>query len=242
MHTQTHGLEILLSDWEQGKPLKTVTHANKDGQFWSWLQTGFLRWCWKQLRLPMKISAYENQFKGELFRFLGSGLTSHMPTVPDSPFTLALSHQLQKSSCFYDSPWEKVIMPPSALTFWVYVITISSLAWEWWKIPASSFYREESCWNNLIYDYDDHLSCRRWQLVTWFLSRKLSCQLMQNDFHLTYHCTSIWKILSCLLLPFCLHRQITLQYETFLMGRKRDPYLENSVSTQVKQWENDLSY
>jgi len=42
---------------------------------------------------------------------------------------------------------------------------------------------------------------------------------------------------SCfLLLPYCLLRlwQIMLQYETFMMGRKRDPYLENSLSPQAK--------
>lgn len=114
----------------------------------------------------------------------------------------------------------------SKYPFWVWVITISFLAWQWWKIPAVSFYGEESCWNNLIYHYDDHFSCWRWQLVTRFLCRTI--------FILTYHCTSTWKILSCLLLPFCLHREIMLQYEIFLMGRKWNPYLENSVSTPVK--------
>lgn len=195
----------------------------------------------------MKISAYENQCQGELFRLLGWGITFYMSMDilsiflgADSPFTLPLSHLLQSSSCFYDSPWEKVIIPPSTLTFWVHIITISSPAWECSIIPAASLYGEESSWNNLSYD---DLNCRRCHLLLDIFLENFHVSWCWIIFILIYHRASTCKILTSLLLPFCLHRlwQITLQYETFLMGRKRDPYLENWVH-KSKQWENDLSY
>ena len=152
----------------------------------------------------MKISAYENQCQGEVYRFLRSGITFYMPTDilsiflgPDSPFTLALGHQLQSSSCFYYRRWEKVIIPPSILTFWVHVITISSLAWECWIIPASSLYGEESSWNNLIDDDDDdELSSRRCHLLLDFFLENFHVRWCCIIFILTYHCASTCKILS----------------------------------------------
>lgn len=115
----------------------------KTNVFWSWLQKSFLRWCWKQLRLSRKISAYENQCQGKPFRFLGSfvSFSSYIPTdmpyiflVTNSQFTLALCHLLQTNS--YHSPWEKVVITASTLTFCVHVIVTSSLALKCWIIPA----------------------------------------------------------------------------------------------------------
>lgn len=140
--------------------------------------------------------------------FLVQGITFYVPTDilgADSPFTLAVSHQLQSSSCFCDSPWEKVVTPPSTHTFWIHVITVPSLARECWIIPAPILCGEESSWNNLIYD-DDDLSCRRCHLLLDFFLGNIPVSWCWIIFVLTYHCASTCKIISCLLLPFCLHR------------------------------------
>lgn len=103
----------------------------------------------------------------------------------NSRFTLALCHLLQSS--FYHSPREKVVIPESTLTFCVHVINTFSLALKCGIIPAVSLHSKESSWKNLIEDDDDDdLRCRRWHrrwhLLLYFLSSKLSCLLMLKYF------------------------------------------------------------
>lgn len=224
---------MLLSDWERGKSLKMLTYADKDiYSFDLDCKTAFsgdaeTSWDSPRRFQHMKTNAKENCsgffVQDLLSTFLqGQTLHSHWHVVISCKGVLVFMIVHEK----------KIIMPPSTLTFWVHVITISSLAWEWWKIPAASFYGEESSWNNLIYD-DGHLSCRGCHLLLVFFLENFHVIWCRINFILTYHCAPTCKILSCLLLPFCLQRvwQITLQYETFLMGRKRDPCLENSDYT-----------
>lgn len=143
MHTQTHTL-IRNTDQEWCRSLKMLTYAKKR-------QTYFDPDCKKAFSgdaenswgSPGRFQHMKTKCQGKPFRFLGSfvSFSSYIPTdmpyiflVTNSQFTLALCHLLQTNS--YHSPWEKVVITASTLTFCVHVIVTSSLALKCWIIPA----------------------------------------------------------------------------------------------------------